>query len=157
MNNVKQINRFTMRLLSMCVILFFSALTNHIIGQTHNLEGTWRIDQIKVKRTVNNVSSEKTYNSRQRIDLFADCPQKITFTTDKKIIFEYNDKEPSEGTFTIEGNKIKRILSAEVLEYEYSITDNKIQLLYSINYVYSHNKGKSEVIIENCTFQGTKE
>jgi len=158
MNNVKQINRLTMRLLLACILFSLSAFTNSADGQTNDLEGSWRIDQIKVKKTVNNVSSEKTISTRQRIDLFADCPNKITFSADNKIIFEYNDKEPSEGSYIIEGNKVIRMISTANIEYEFIKTEpNKIQFLYYIDYFHNHEDKQMDEIREECTFYGTKE
>lgn len=123
------------------------------------LEGAWRIDQVKVKKTVNGASSENTYSLKlkQKIESFADCPKKMTFTADGKVIFEYNDKAPSEGSYKVEGNQILRKTPVAGYEYEFVFTDtNKIQLLYSIDYV--RNSGNNvDQITEEYTYFGTKE
>jgi len=129
------------------------------LAANEDLVGTWIIDQVTIKKTVNDVPSEKTYSlkQRQKIESFADCPKKIIFKADGKMIFEYDGKEASEDSYTVEGNQIIRMTPAALYKYEYTITDaNKIQLLYSIDYV--HNSGnKIDRITEEYTFSGTKQ
>lgn len=131
--------------------------TNLALATADDLVGTWIIDQVKVKKTVNDVSSENTYSPKQRFKSFTDCPNKITFTTDGKVIFEYNDKDPSEDAYTVKGNRITRMTPIAWLNYEYTITAaNKIQLLYSVDYVRYSDDNKNS-ITEEYTFFGTKE
>ena len=124
--------------------------------QESALIGTWMVNEVKIKKTVNGLSSEKTHSTRGRVDSFVDCPQKITFMSDNKMIFEFASREPVEGTFTVEGNKIIRSIPSANYEYEYSVVDNKVQLIYSIDYVYNHEDGTVDKITEECTFFGTK-
>ena len=130
-----------------------------ILAATDDLVGTWIIDQVTIKKTVNDVPSEKTYSlkQRQKIESFADCPQKIIFKVDGKMIFEYDGKEASEDSYTVEGNQITRMTPVAGFNYEYTITDaNKIELRYSIDYV--HNSGNNvDRITEEYTFFGTKQ
>ena len=158
MNDEIRINRLSMRLLCVCVLLFSCVFSFSAYGQANNLVGTWRFDQVKVKKTVNGVSSEKTYSMKQSFDIFAECPQKITFTADNKIIFEFSDMAPKEGTYSTEGNIIKRLTPEAPYEYKYTITEaNVIQLIYSVNYRYNHRDRRQDKITEECTFYGYKE
>lgn len=125
------------------------------LAPVDDLVGSWIIDQVKIKKTVNGVSSENTHSLKlkQQFKSFTDCPKKITFTADRKVIFEYDDRDPSEGSYTVEGNQITRTMPIAVLTYEYTITDaNKIQMLYLFDY----ERG-NERITEEYTFFGTKQ
>ena len=127
-------------------------------GQTTNIEGIWVINQVKVKKTINGVTTENTYSMKQHFDSFTACPQKITFAADNKIIFEFSDMVSNEGTYTIEGNIITRLAPEAPYEYKYSITNsNEIQLIYSVNYLYNHKDRTQDKITEECTFYGYRE
>lgn len=129
------------------------------LAAADDLVGTWVIDQVKIKKTENSSSSERTYSKNQQFESKADCPKKITFTADGKVIFEYDNKDPHEARYKVEGNKITRMTFVAGYEYEYTLTDaNKIQLLYSISY--AHSLGDNTELInvtEECTFFGTKQ
>lgn len=127
------------------------------LAPADELTGTWIIDQVKIKKTVNGISSENTYSRNQRFESFADCPNKITFTADGKVRFEYAGKDPQEDSYTVESDRITRMTPAAWFEYEYTLTDaNKIQLVYSVDYVRYPNDVRNE-ITEEYTFFGTKE
>ena len=132
-----------------------------IFAQTTNLEGEWVIEQVKIKKTVNSVVSENTYSISESFDMFAECIGKITFTSDNQVIVERKgksaDEEPNTGTYTVEGNKITRMIPEMNKEYKYEITEtNEIQLLYSFDYFYNHGQNRIDKITEECTFYGTK-
>lgn len=117
------------------------------------LTGTWTIDRVKVKKTVDGVSSENTYSLKQKFETFIPCPKKITFGADGKTVFEYENRVV-EGPFeyTVEGNQIKRMVPVAVYTYEYTITDTgELQLVYSIDYARN-----STSIVEEYTYFGTK-
>ena len=135
--------------------LLFIGITFAANGQTANVEGTWVIDQVKFKKTVYGVTTEKTYSMTQHFDAFIECPQKITFTDNNKIIFEYRENEPKEGTYLIEGDLIRRITAEAPYEYRYTITDTgKIQLHHSVNYLYNYGDGLSDKITEEYSYYG---
>ena len=139
-------------------LLFYTGIMFSANAQSANLEGTWVINQIKVKKTVNGVSSEKTYSMKQQFDIFAECPQKISFTADNKIIFEFSDMAPGEGTYTTEGNIINRLTPEAPYEYKYTLTDtNSIQLFHSVNFRYNHKDRTQDKITEEYIFYGYRE
>ena len=157
---MKSLNQINLRVkglfFSVSFLLFCTGMAFSANGQDANLVGTWVINQVKIKKMVNDVSSEKTYSMKQRFASFIDCPQKITFTADKKVIFEYYGKKTSEDTYSVEGNKIKRETPIAGYEYEYSIIDNKIQIYYIVSYL-SHYTDGTDWIKEEYTLYGTKE
>ena len=137
-------------------LLLFTAMTLSAYGQT--LEGVWTIDQIKIKKTINGVAAEKTYSTRERIESFASCPQKVTFKAGNKVVFEYSGQEPREEEYTVEGNKIKIFTAAAMLEYEFTIMGtNTISLTHSVDYVYNHDNRPTDKIKEEYTFNGNKQ
>lgn len=116
------------------------------------LAGTWTIDRVKVKKTVDGVSSENTYSLKQKFETFVPCPKKITFGTDGKAVFEYADHTTGPDEYTVEGRQVKVMVPVAVYTYEYTITDaGKIQLVYSISY-----NRNSTSIVEEYTYFGTK-
>ena len=165
MECIKKKDAHTKRFIPMCMIMFCFGMAFSVNGQSKNLEGTWVIDSVMVKKTVNNVVeiAGNIHSINDLFEMFAECPLTITFTADKKIIVEPKGKEPgetpsqSEGTYVVEGNKITRNISIAGIEYEYIITEkNKIQLLHSIGYSYNHGHGRIDKITEEYTFYGTK-
>ena len=124
-------------------------------GQTTNLTGTWNINQVTIKKTVNGVVSENTYSMGESFDIFADCPQRITFKAGNTVVFEYDDRASREAPYTVEGNIITRMAPQAFYRYKYTITgSNSIQLVYSINYSYNHPDGRTDRITEQSTFHG---
>ncbi len=117
------------------------------------LVGAWTINRVKVKKTVDHVSSEKTYSLKQKFETFYPCPKKITFTADRKAIFEYNDNRVSgPDEYTVEGNQIKVMVPVAVYTYEYTITETgELQLINSVSY-----NRNSTSIVEEYTYFGTK-
>jgi len=156
MKRLKQIKLSKKAFLFIACLLFFCMGTaNKANGQS--LTGIWNIDQVKIKKTVNDVVSEKTYSMEDSFEIFADCPQKVTFKTGNKVVFEYDDKASCEAPYSLEGNKIIRMTPDAFYEYEYAITgSNNIQLIYSIDYYYNHSDGRVDKITEECTFIGHK-
>ena len=139
------------------IFLLFIGITFATNGQTTNVEGTWVIDQVKLKKTVNGVATENTYSMMQRFDAFIECPQKITFAADNKIVFEYRENEPKEDTYLIEGDLIRRLTPEAPYEYRYTITNtDKIQLHHSVNYLYNYEDKRSDKITEEYTYYGNR-
>jgi len=140
------------------LLLLFIGITIAANGQTTNLQGTWVIDQVKLKKTINGETTEKTYSMRLRFDVFVECPQKITFANDNKVIFEYRDNEPKEETYLIEGDIIKRFTAEAPYEYRYTITDtDKIQLHQTVNYLYNYEDRRSDKISEEYIYYGYRQ
>lgn len=128
-------------------------LLSPAFGQNPNLEGTWRMDKIIIKKTTNGAESEKTYYLSQNFKSFSKCPQKVTITPEE-IIFEYKDGNLDYSPYTIEDNLIKRNFSIACFKYEYLLTDNnKIQLDYSVNYT----KDGIENVTEEYSLHGHRE
>ena len=159
MRRLEQIKLRVNNYLFIACLLFFcmgTAITAN--GQSANLKGTWNIDQVKIKKTVNGVATEKTYSTRERIESFVSCPQKVTFKADNKVIFEYSGQEPRESEYIIEGGKVKIMTAAAAYEYGYAITGtNAISLTRSVSYSYNRDNEPSDKITEEYTFQGHKE
>ena len=112
---------------SIAILFLLLIDTPVIFAQTTNLKGTWVIEQVKIKKTVNGIVSEKTYSISESFDMFAECIEKITFTSDNRVIVERKGKganeKPSEGTYTVEGNMITRMIPESNVIYEYEITE----------------------------------
>jgi len=158
---MKRLNKINLRMnksLFIASILFLCVGTAiPVAGQNANLTGTWNINQVTIKKTVNGVVSENTYSMGDRFDIFADCPQRITFKAGNIVVFEYDDRDkPSrEAPYTIQGNKIIRRAPTVSFVYEYTITgSDSIQLIYSVNYYYNHPDGRTDKITEESTFHG---
>jgi len=162
MKRLKQVNSRVKKLIfAVSALLLFTGIIFPANGQTTILEGVWNIESVKIKKTVNGVVSENTYAISESFDMFAECPAKITFTSDNQIIVERKGKsagrKPSVEPYTVEGNIISRMASASIISYKYEITEtNKIQLLYFIDYYYNHGQNRIDKITEECTFYGTR-
>ena len=109
-----------------------------------DLLGTWTVDRVKVKKTVDGVSSENTYSAGQRFETFIPCPQKWSFINSKELEMSFEDgrKEVLEyrlgdGQFTI------NCLGAN-FQYSYSI-DNAMMTLTS-TFEYGNNKVENIVV-----------
>ena len=127
-------------------------------GQTTDLTGTWNINQVTIKKTVNGTVSENTYSIKDRFESFAGCPQKITFKAGNLIVFEYDGKTSREDSYAIEGDRITRMAPTAHFVYQYAITGaNRIQLIYSIDYYYNHPDGRTDKITEVSTYHGNRE
>lgn len=101
-----------------------------------DLLGTWTVNRVKVKKTVDGVSSENTYSAGQRFETFVPCPKKVTFSADGNSVFEYdNGKTDGPFEYTVEGDQIKRMDPAAVYTYKYTVTNGgELQLVVSISY-----------------------
>ena len=155
MKHLKQIKFSVNSYLFVASLLFFGMGTAiSANAQTASLEGTWDVDQVNIKKTVNGVASEKTYSVGESVESFMSCPQKITFKSDNKVVFEYSTQKASECKYSFEGdNKIKIISDVAIYEYGYTITQaDNIQLNHSIDYVYNHGNGQIDKITEEYTF-----
>lgn len=116
------------------------------------LKGTWTIDRVKVKKTVDGVPSEKTYSLSQKFETFIPCPRKITFAADGKAVFEYGDRSTGPDEYTVEGRQVKVMVPVAVYTYEYAITDaGELQLVYTIDYTRN-----STSIVEEYTYFGIR-
>ena len=150
--------RMNNSLFIVCLLFFCLGTAIAADGQSANLTGTWNIDQVTVRKTVNGVVSENTYLMTESFEIFAECPKKITFKAGNKVVFESDGRKPREDEYTVEGNRITRMASIAHYEYEFAITEaNNIQLIYSINYFYNHADGRTDKITEYCTFRGHRE
>lgn len=118
-----------------------------------DLLGTWTINRVKVKKTVDGVSSERTYSAGQKVESFNESPKRVTFSADGNSVFEYeNGKTDGPFEYTVEGNQIKRMIMVAVLTYDYKVTPSgELQLVNSISYARD-----SHSIVEEYTYYGTK-
>ena len=155
MKHLKQIKINMNNFLFTVSLLFFGMGTAiSANARTVSLEGTWDIYQVNIKKTVNGVVSEKTYSAGEPVESFISCPQKITFKSDNKVVFEYNGQEPRENKYSLEeDNKIKIISVGAIFEYGYTIIQaDNIVLNHSVDYVYNHENGQTDEITEEYTF-----
>ena len=159
MKRLEQLNLHRRKaLFKMPIIILFILVTLSAYGQTSVLKGTWVIEQVTIKKTVNGVVSEKTYSMKDRIESFVECPQKITFAADNKAIFEYHDRGTHEYRCEIEIYTVKIINPLSVREYGYTITEaGNIMLTNTIDYVYNHENGQVDKITEEYIYRGHKE
>ena len=118
-----------------------------------DLLGTWTINRVKVKKTVDGVSSERTYSAGQKVEAFNESPKKVTFSADGNSVFEYeNGKTDGPFEYTVEGNQIKRMIMVAVLTYDYKVTPSgELQLVTTVSYARD-----SHSIDEEYTYYGTK-
>ena len=156
MKHLKQINlRMNKGLFIVSVLFLCLGTVTPANGQSTDLTGTWNINQVTIKKTVNGVVSENTYSMGDSFDIFADCPQRITFKDGNSIVFEYDDKASHEAPYTIEGNRITRMAPQASYKYIYTITgSDSIQLIYSVDYYCNHSDGRTDKITEESTFHG---
>ena len=141
-----------------CLLFFGMGTVISANAQTSSLEGTWDVYQVNIKKTVNGVVSEKTYSAGEPVESFMICPQKITFKSDNKVVFEYSTQKASECKYSFEDdNKIKIISDVAIYEYIYTIIQaDNILLSHSIDYVYNHGNGQIDKITEEYTFLSIK-
>ena len=118
-----------------------------------DLLGTWTINRVKVKKTVDGVSSERTYSAGQKVESFNESPKQVTFSADGNSVFEYeNGKTDGPFEYTVEGNQIKRMIMVAVLTYDYKVTPSgELQLVTTVSYARD-----SHSIDEEYTYYGTK-
>ena len=118
-----------------------------------DLLGTWTVNRVKVKKTVDGVSSEKTYLAGQKVEAFNESPKKVTFSADGNSVFEYeNGKTDGPFEYTVEGNQIKRMIMVAVLTYDYKVTaSGELQLVTTVSYTRD-----SHSIDEEYTYYGMK-
>ena len=118
-----------------------------------DLLGTWTINRVKVKKTVDGVSSERTYSAGQKVESFNESPKRVTFSADGNSVFEYeNGKTDGPFEYTVEGNQINRMDPAATYNYKYTITPSgELQLVVSVSY-----SRDSQSIVEIYTYYGTK-
>lgn len=136
-----------------CTLFFCIGTFSSAYGQNNELEGTWRIDRVIIKKTVNDVESVKTYYLSQDFKSFIKCPQKVAITSDE-IIFEYKNGDMDYSPYLIKDDKIQRLFNSAIFDYEYNISGkNQIQLKNSTNYV---NDG-TENVKEEYTLYGHRE
>jgi hypothetical protein len=155
MKHLKQIKYNVNNYLFIACLLFFGMGTAiSANAQTASLEGTFDVYQVNIKKTVNGVASEKTYSVGEPFESFMSCPQKITFKSDNKVVFEYSTQEAIECKYSIENdNKIKIMSDVAIFEYGYTIIQaDNILLNHSIDYVYNHVNGPTDEITEEYTF-----
>ena len=105
-----------------------------------DLLGTWTINRVKVKKTVDGVSSERTYSAGQKVESFNESPKRVTFSAD------------GNSVYTVEGNQIKRMIMVAVLTYDYKVMPSgELQLVTTVSYARD-----SHSIDEEYTYYGTK-
>ncbi|PNE27932.1 hypothetical protein BHU09_09895 [Tannerella sp. oral taxon 808] len=99
-----------------------------------DLLGTWTVNRVKVKRTVDGVSSESTYSAGQRFETFIPCPQRWRVINSKELELSFEDgrKEVLEyrlgdGQFTI------NYLGAD-FQYSYSVNNASMTLTSTFEY-----------------------
>ena len=56
-----------------------------------DLLGTWTINRVKVKKTVDGVSSERTYSAGQKVESFIPCPQRWRMMNSKELEMYFED------------------------------------------------------------------
>ena len=155
MKHLKQI-KFSVNnyLFIACLLFFCMGTVISANAQTVSLEGTWDVYQVNIKKTVNGVVSEKTYSAGEPVESFISCPQKITFKSDNKVVFEYSTQETSVYRYSFDGDKIELIPDFAIYEYRHTIThvDNSLLINCSIDYVYNHGNGQIDKITEEYTF-----
>jgi hypothetical protein len=113
-----------------------------------NLTGTWIVDTTVIKKTVDSISTTKTYLAGDTAVTFVRRPLKITVTAEE-IVFEYPDMTQS-GTYTVEGNKLLVEFPTHRAEYRYSLLKSgKLELYCTAKYVID-GEHQAE---EQCTFK----
>ena len=109
-----------------------------------DLLGTWTINRVKVKKTVDGVSSERTYSAGQKVESFIPCPQRWRMMNSKELEMYFEDGRKEVLEYKLGDGQFSINSLGAIFDYSYSVNGNTMTLTSTFKY----GKEEEQLIVD---------
>jgi len=104
-------------------------------------QGLWKVEQITIEKNTDGKLETTVYNTAAEVQGYIPCPKEWEIKDAKTIVLRYADGMETIIEYSLNGNRFTIAVLGAILQYEYSINEEKLTLVTTHSYAWSQSSG----------------
>jgi hypothetical protein len=111
-------------------------------------QGLWDVTQITIEKNTDGNVELSVYDDVRKVKSFIPCPQIWEFRDSTTLVMRYLDNTEESGKYTLEDERFTVDLAVAMQSYQYTLSEGKLTLRITHNYVNNLPEDHTESIEE---------